>query len=300
MKNLKNIFITLIIFISAPLAGAQRPPQPPQHYGPSLAGLPLELKQQISQINTESGPILNIPARARRILRLAATDNSFRTAINQPKNMLAILQALPTKAAAVYLAEKLEKMPGIQSKEVQDWLNGIQLEKGQELFEAVNAESPDPTIVAGMLRNPNIDLNWKDKDNDSAIALVKAIAKGHREIVKRLLDAGAKINQQFGMLGSLPISLASGRGDAEIVGYLIAAGANVNTPDLNGRTALMSASQRGNTEIVDLLLKAGADPELKDTRKQSAKDLALKNNHIKVVKILDDAIAARKAKMEKK
>jgi hypothetical protein len=58
--------------------------------------------------------------------------------------MLIILKSLP-KAGAIYLAQKLEKTPGIQSKEVQDWLKSIQLESGQELFELIRS-NPDLAI----------------------------------------------------------------------------------------------------------------------------------------------------------
>ncbi len=51
-------------------------------------------------------------------------------------------------------------------------------------------------------------------------------------------------------------------GYVEIVQMLIEAGAELNTSDLHGWTALMEAAQKGHLQVVDLLLTAGADPFL--------------------------------------
>ena len=46
---------------------------------------------------------------------------------------------------------------------------------------------------------------------------------------------------------------------AEKVKLLVARGAQVNTRDKEGRTALMFAVDRGDVEVVEALLQAGAD-----------------------------------------
>jgi ankyrin repeat protein len=48
------------------------------------------------------------------------------------------------------------------------------------------------------------------------------------------------------------------------VQVLLAAGADVEVKDNNGRTSVMYASRNGRKEVVQVLLAAGADVEVKD------------------------------------
>ena len=76
------------------------------------------------------------------------------------------------------------------------------------------------------------------------------------EIVRALLDKGAKVNQPTRYKTAL--MHAAGEGYTEVVDLLLARGAQVNTQTDDG-TALMEAVKGGHTEIVKLLLVAGAD-----------------------------------------
>jgi len=61
-----------------------------------------------------------------------------------------------------------------------------------------------------------------------------------------------------------PLAQAAAAGEADEVRRLLAAGANVDERDRTGFTALIWAARRGETESVQLLLAAGADPDLHD------------------------------------
>jgi ankyrin repeat protein len=52
--------------------------------------------------------------------------------------------------------------------------------------------------------------------------------------------------------------VGSGKGYADVVRLLLAAGAEVNTANKNGETALAYAFEFGHTEVVQLLKAAGA------------------------------------------
>ena len=56
---------------------------------------------------------------------------------------------------------------------------------------------------------------------------------------------------------------AAFNGHSDILGMLIAAGADVNVQSKSGWTALMYATARGNLKSVAILCEAGADPTLK-------------------------------------
>src|SRR5262249_26784420 len=55
---------------------------------------------------------------------------------------------------------------------------------------------------------------------------------------------------------------------------LLRAGADLNTTDHDGRTALIWAAKRGNSEVERVLLAAGADPNIVDLRGRTALDYA--------------------------
>jgi Ankyrin repeats (3 copies) len=63
----------------------------------------------------------------------------------------------------------------------------------------------------------------------------------------------------------LSLGEASRVGDAAQVKALIAAGANLNARDAQGRTPLLQAADAGRGSIVTLLLKAGADVDASDS-----------------------------------
>lgn len=93
-------------------------------------------------------------------------------------------------------------------------------------------------------------------------ALHVAGETGDMEMMKILLDAGARIN-------ALPtpkhpnttLWYAVEGGDLEVVNRVLAAGADVNSPPFEdgGMTALQQAAKQGNMELVDLFLEAGAN-----------------------------------------
>jgi ankyrin repeat protein/serine/threonine protein kinase len=87
-----------------------------------------------------------------------------------------------------------------------------------------------------------------------------ASRNGHSEVVGQLLAAGADVNQARTDTGTTPLYSASSNGHSEVVGQLLAAGADVNqaTTD-DGSTPLYMALSNGHSEVVGQLLAAGAD-----------------------------------------
>ncbi|ASJ22542.1 ankyrin repeat domain-containing protein [Brachyspira hampsonii] len=110
--------------------------------------------------------------------------------------------------------------------------------------------------------------------NELNIALEYALLKGHRDIVKELIIAGASStetklrlnynNVSFYYTGlinyiqciyELMLIYYSYIGDFEMAELLIDSGANLN---YGSKTALMKASEKGDLEIVKLLIDLGA------------------------------------------
>jgi len=75
-------------------------------------------------------------------------------------------------------------------------------------------------------------------------------------------------------------------GDVEAVRELLRSGANVNTRDRYGQTALMLAAHRGSREIVELLIASGADLNVTAKYGLSALMLAIVGRHVPIARLL--------------
>ncbi len=76
------------------------------------------------------------------------------------------------------------------------------------------------------------------------------------------------------------------KGKDGLVETLLAAGADVNVRDENGRTALMLASLGGHLKTVERLLDAGAHVDAKDGEGKTAQDLAGEKGQQEIAQVL--------------
>lgn len=96
-------------------------------------------------------------------------------------------------------------------------------------------------------------------DQQGRRALYHAAAAGSIEMVRLLLDAGAKVSAES---GSTSLHAAAARGDLPMLEMLIGSVSKrvLNKTDSDGYTPLMSAIAGGQIEAAKVLLAAGADP----------------------------------------
>lgn len=78
---------------------------------------------------------------------------------------------------------------------------------------------------------------------------------------------------------------AARKGQTKEVASLLSRGVPIDSPDRDGRTALMLAAQRGRAETVKLLLGKGAKADARDKDGWTAYALALLNGRDDVVRI---------------
>jgi len=84
-----------------------------------------------------------------------------------------------------------------------------------------------------------------------------------------------------------PLFLACANGNAAMIKLLLDSGADANSVDPAGETALMIAVRVGNLESVKVLLDGGAKVDTTDpTYKQTALMIAVRENHSDVVRLL--------------
>ncbi len=145
-------------------------------------------------------------------------------------------------------------------------------------------------------------------------ALSIAIEEGKFLAAKALIESGASVNVTAGTDRVTPLMSAASQlavGEAakeierrqglrstDIANALIERGANVNTANAAGVTALMIAAARGNIPMIGLLLEAGADPNVKAADGKTALDIAsanLNEDAVKSIKLFEATISERAA-----
>lgn len=116
------------------------------------------------------------------------------------------------------------------------------------------------------------------------IEVSKLVNCGHAKVYNRHLDAYAQ---------RVPLTSAAESGFPEVAGLLLAAGALLEDPDEDGRTALWLAARHSKLGVMRLLLQHGADANLKDVKGCSVLEAALagKNNEEVILALLAHGIA---------
>jgi len=130
--------------------------------------------------------------------------------------------------------------------------------------------------------------------NRATNVLVIAAGNGDLAAAGKLLQTGADINRgdRIDVWGSTPLSIAVLRNHAHMVAYLLDHGADINSRNYNGTTALMQAvaNREGNIEMVRLLTARGADVTAKDSQGNSALDYASLSHNTNAVELLEKAV----------
>ncbi|KAJ9436758.1 Homeobox protein Wariai, partial [Diplonema papillatum] len=100
-------------------------------------------------------------------------------------------------------------------------------------------------------------------DESGRSALAWAVAEGHLEACKALIDHGADVSQPD-EYNQTPLYVASRKGFAKVSELLLASGAVVDAIDIEGETPLGVAASKGHLHVLRVLAAGGADPMIKD------------------------------------
>ncbi|WP_392455221.1 ankyrin repeat domain-containing protein [Chryseomicrobium aureum] len=192
-----------------------------------------------------------------------------------------------------------------------------------ELLKSV--ENNDVEKVEVILQDSSYPINETNDKGESTLLI--ATHKNYIDVAKRLIDAGADINQQDHLQDS-PYLYAGAQGKTEILKYMIEqAEPNHTVVNRYGGNALIPAAEKGHLEnvkvllqdgkadidhqnnygytalieavaltdgsalyqeIVQELLKYNANKELRDNRGKTALDYAKEKGYIEIVKLIED------------
>src|SRR5437764_8415793 len=121
-----------------------------------------------------------------------------------------------------------------------------------------------------------------------AASVADAAMQGNRDAVTALLKDGADVNTAQGD-GMTALHWAVQKGDVDLARTLLYAGANVKaTTRIGGYSPLLIASRNGNASMVETLLAAGADPNSATVNGATALMLAAQAGNVAAVKALLD------------
>lgn len=169
---------------------------------------------------------------------------------------LAIVTVLIGASSPFLAMDKPTESKGVFSRLKEAFSTKLTPEQATQKLQAL-INGDDKNITLKNIQ-PLIDLG-ADKEIKNAqgkTILVRAIEAGSLPVVGFLLENGA--NPKAGPL----VALAVSRSEFDILKKLIGAGADVNSKDENGFTALYHAAIDAKPEVIELLLSFGANPNI--------------------------------------
>jgi len=134
-------------------------------------------------------------------------------------------------------------------------------------------------LAAAILSVAVAQAAWADE------SLVDAARAGDSATVQKLIADGADVNAPD-VDGTTAIIYAAHDGNAALVAALIKAGADVRHANDYGASAMMEAATVGNAPILEALLKAGADPDSPNPSGQTALMAAARSGRVEAAKVL--------------
>ncbi|MDO5305663.1 MAG: ankyrin repeat domain-containing protein, partial [bacterium] len=144
-------------------------------------------------------------------------------------------------------------------------------------------ESENPEVVRYLLQR-GAKINTATVQ-DGTTPLHTACYKGNKEIAQILIVAGANIEAKT-VHGATPLVTATFYGKKDIVECLKANGAKIDVESKEGEVLAKSAITANKTESYDELVKAGADVNMTDENGKTMIQAAVEKNDVKTVETL--------------
>jgi len=234
----------------------------------NFPGLPHDVQRIIQMMALQNIPRYNFAKSCRNLSAYTLTSKSFHAFANKPANTKLLVVEMGRRIDGkneVDMALGLKNMRGMQSKEVQNWvdLRKQQIPLEQELLHCAHIGTVELLIADGA------DIN-APFDRHGTTVLIDAICKKRGiSYLQKLVSLGANVNitDKEGRT-PLHLEIMGGRSSC-CIQELLKRGSNVNQKNRDGRTALLLAAASSGADnnaasIMQDLIKAGADVDIQD------------------------------------
>jgi ankyrin repeat protein len=132
---------------------------------------------------------------------------------------------------------------------------------------ALQSEAPKSAML--LAQSPQTNVNVQNQLGETPLML--AAINNQLDLAKILIARGADVNRE----GWTPLHYAAAKGHREMMRLLLENDAYLDSESANGTTPLMMAAFSNSPLAVKLLLEEGADPTLVNHANASALDIAL-------------------------
>ncbi len=132
---------------------------------------------------------------------------------------------------------------------------------------ALQSEAPKSAML--LAQSPQTSVNVQNQLGETPLML--AAINNQLDLAKVLIARGADVNRE----GWTPLHYAAAKGHREMMRLLLENDAYLDSESANGTTPLMMAAFSNSPLAVKLLLEEGADPTLVNHANASALDIAL-------------------------
>lgn len=151
------------------------------------------------------------------------------------------------------------------------------------IIRALLAESYDAAM--GLAQSPGFDPNARNAKGETPLMI--AALKAQTALCKLLIARGAAVDHASGWT---PLHYAASGNSLEVTRMLLAEGARIDPRAPNRRTPLMLAAQHASEEVIGTLLATGADPSIQDQNGATAADLARGQGRDKLADALEQRV----------
>ena len=178
--------------------------------------------------------------------------------------------------------EKLKPVSNLDGNEVKDFYETV-ISQGS---------TPKPGTSSGKEPNSSTATTLSvQKDEKSLIQKRTKVKKNTKVKYPKVSANSCSVRNLEQLKKSLLAS--SQHGDLEEVKKCVEEGADMDSSDIYGWTALMCAACSGHRKIVSFLIESGANVKLKNNQSKTALDLAKVSRHDKTVKVLTQGVEYR-------
>ncbi|MEL0584236.1 MAG: ankyrin repeat domain-containing protein [Candidatus Thiodiazotropha sp. (ex. Lucinoma kazani)] len=251
--------------------------------------------------SSKTKPDIRIENRLQTVLATEAhqEDDSSRITINHSdKSLVEILPEKPVKERVIVVSPQIQKpapplehttLAALEMKTSRISISKTNDRKRSQNVNGSNNVDLIKAVVKGdrqaIQKLLDIGASVDSVSKSGETALMKAAWAGRSELVDLIVSQRPSINKQ-NKEGWSALFYAAVRGHHLIVSSLLEHGAKVDLADQDGRTPLMAAAWNGHTQVVELLLNQGVSPNRKNRDGWSPLMFAALKGHIEVARLL--------------